>query len=148
MAMAPIVDDPGNPPGLDIVPLSADTVEDMIAVSAAGNEMSPEYASAFLPASVLEAEEVAAFLARVDGEPVATSMLVLTDDVAGVYAVSTVLAHRKKGYGDAVSRAAVREGRARGATVSILQSSAMGRPIHERMGFEMIGRYRVIQPSG
>jgi len=89
---------------------------------------------------VLEAGEVAAFLARVDGEPVATFMLVLTDDVAGVYAMSTVPAHCKTGYGEAVSRTAVGEGRARGATVSILQTSAMGGPVYERMGFEMIGR--------
>ena len=82
-------------------------------------------------------------LALVDGVPVSTSMLVNTPEVAGIYWVATGKAVRKKGYGELVTWHAVREALQHGYNSVILQASAMGESIYQRMGFETICRYQL-----
>lgn len=81
------------------------------------------------------------FLGCVRGEPVATSALVATDEIAGIYFVATKEAHRGKGFGEALTWAAVVGGREFRCVVSILQASKLGRPVYERMGFETPAHY-------
>ncbi len=81
------------------------------------------------------------FLACVDNEPVATSALVATDDTAGIYFVATKEGHRGRGYGEAVTWAAVCGGREFRCTTACLQASEVGRPVYERMGFETPTHY-------
>ena len=63
----------------------------------------------------------------VDDRPVATSMGYTSGGTIGVYNVATLDDARRRGYGAALTRRAVADGAARGATVAILQSSTMGR---------------------
>ncbi len=81
------------------------------------------------------------FLGCVDGEPVATSALVATNGIAGIYFVATKEGSRGKGYGEALTWAAVCGGREFHCTVSCLQASKMGRPVYERMGFATPAHY-------
>lgn len=78
----------------------------------------------------------------VDGEPVARSMSYLTGDVVGVYNVGTVPAARRRGYGWAVTLAAIMSGKDAGATIATLQSSAMALPMYRAHGFRTVFRYR------
>lgn len=75
-------------------------------------------------------------------EPVARSMSFLTGDVVGIYNVGTVPAARRRGYGWAVTLAAIMAGVAAGATVATLQSSAMALPMYRAHGFRTLFRYR------
>jgi predicted acetyltransferase len=68
----------------------------------------------------------------------------LTHGVAGIAWVGTIPECRNRGFGEAVTWAAVREGLRRGACFANLQASPMGRPIYERMGFITPTSYRVM----
>lgn len=58
------------------------------------------------------------YLARLHGEPVATSALTLAAGVAGIFAVSTLEAARGRGIGTAVTLAPLLDARSRGYSVS------------------------------
>ena len=79
------------------------------------------------------------FLATLDGRPVATSLGVLEGDVIGIYNVATLPDSRGRGAGRTVTGAAVADGRARGAVAAVLETSPLGRPVYERMGFLDVG---------
>jgi GNAT superfamily N-acetyltransferase len=81
------------------------------------------------------------FVGRVDGEPVSCSLLSVTGETAGVYNVATPERFRGRGFGEALTWAAIDEGARRGCAAAILQSSEAGYPIYSRMGFVEIGRY-------
>jgi len=104
----------------------------------------PEWlAKQILNVDFIAEQNVHLYLALVDGIPVSTSMLVNTPEVAGIYWVATGKAERQKGYGELVTWHAVREALKQGYSSVILQASAMGEPIYQRMGFETICRYQL-----
>jgi GNAT superfamily N-acetyltransferase len=86
---------------------------------------------------------VTAFVGYLNGEACASSMLIVSGDVAGIYWVGTLAAARGKGFGAAVTAHAAAEGLARGARHVCLQASAMGAPVYERMGFTVARSYAV-----
>jgi len=91
----------------------------------------------------LAAENVRCFTGSVDGKPVATSIVILGDQLAGVYSVATVGDVRRRGYGEAMTAHAVRVGaQENNCLIAYLQASEMGRPIYERMGFRELTTYR------
>ncbi|MGA8303381.1 MAG: GNAT family N-acetyltransferase [Thermoplasmata archaeon] len=75
------------------------------------------------------------------GSPVATSALLTRDGIGGVYFVGTVPEARRRGYGTALTWAAIEAARREGATVCYLQASLMGRGVYERMGFRRVDDY-------
>jgi GNAT superfamily N-acetyltransferase len=87
------------------------------------------------------------YAGAVGGEVVGTSVLVTTGTVAGIYWVGTLEAHRRRGYGEALTWAAVAAGQRAGCTVASLQASAMGRPVYERMGFAQVLAYEHLLPE-
>ena len=89
----------------------------------------------FLSERVLELPQVRLFSGLVDGVVVATSMLIATGGVAGIYWVATLEEHRGLGFGEALTWAAVSGGREFGCRIASLQASKLGRPVYARMGF-------------
>ena len=59
----------------------------------------------------------------------------------GVYGVGTRPEFRRRGVGTALSWAAVNAGREWGCDTVVLQATAAGLPVHERMGFRNVVRY-------
>ena len=100
-----------------------------------------------LSPALLDVEQFSAFLVLVDGEPGATAAAFVTGAVGGVYNVATVPTHRGRGLGAAATWAAVDAGAQAGATRSILQASAEGAPVYERMGYTTPDRYRQFEPG-
>ena len=81
---------------------------------------------------------LASYMAYHEGAPVATSSVFHGAGVAGVYDVATLPSARGKGIGAAVTLAPLLEARARGYRVGVLQSSAMGLRVYERLGFRTV----------
>lgn len=81
------------------------------------------------------------FVGRTDGRVVCTSAVLLAAGVAGVYVVATDERYQRRGYGTAITAAALRAAQAAGMSVGTLQASSAGRPVYERMGFETVARY-------
>ena len=70
----------------------------------------------------LPESQVVAFLARVDGVPAGTGMLIFTDQVAGLYSGSVVPAFRGRGIQHQLIVARVREGLRQGRRVFVSQT--------------------------
>ena len=75
------------------------------------------------------------FLAYQSGIPVATSNLFLAAGVAGIYCVSTLLNARRQGLGAAITLAPLLVARDLGYRIGVLQATAMGLPLYQRLGF-------------
>jgi ribosomal protein S18 acetylase RimI-like enzyme len=75
------------------------------------------------------------FLACLKGRPVASALLFLYKNTGGIYFVSTLPEHRKKGIGLAVTRAAMQFAGQAGAEYCTLQSSTAGLRVYRQAGF-------------
>ena len=92
-------------------------------------------ATAVFRPEMLEMEGLRAFVGYANGQPVACSASYGTDDVIGIYMVATVPAARGRGYGTAITAAAMDGTQAR---LAALQASDMGLPVYEGMGYRVV----------
>lgn len=104
----------------------------------------PEVFASYTDHSGLLAENAAAFVAYLEGEPASIAMTIVSDGVAGIYWVGSLAAARGRGLGRAVTAAAILAGFELGADIASLQASPMGKPIYEAMGFETAFEYRLL----
>lgn len=89
------------------------------------------------------------WIGRVGGTVVATSRINIGAGVAGLYAISTLPAHRGHGYGRAMTIAALRAARSIGYRIGVLQSSDLGYGVYRRLGFRDLFSYGVyVHPGG
>ena len=80
----------------------------------------------------------------IDGAPVARSMAVVHGGLVGVHNVYVPPSSRGRGYGAALTAAAIEAGRAMGATAACLQATSLGFPVYKRMGFERVDDHVVV----
>lgn len=89
------------------------------------------------------------FLGCLEGEDVAVAASLVTDELAGIYNVAVRPDVRRRGFGEAITRAAISAGLARGARHACLGASDMGFPVYQRMGFETQYEYiKLAAPTG
>ncbi len=104
----------------------------------------PEVFAGYTNHAGLLAENVVAFLALLDGEPVGIAMTMVSHGVAGIYWVGSLEQARGKGIGRAVTVAATNAGFELGADVASLQASPMGKPIYLELGYEAAFEYQML----
>lgn len=95
------------------------------------------------PASVLDERGLRAWRVWVgyaNGVPVSTAAAWTGEGFVGIYAVATSRTARGRGYGEALTWAAVGADPSMPAT---LQASSMGEPVYRRMGFETVGTFTI-----
>jgi ribosomal protein S18 acetylase RimI-like enzyme len=76
------------------------------------------------------------FTGRVGGRAVAAAMGYVLDDVVGVFGVATVASARRRGYGSALTRAAMLT---ETGLPAILAPSHEAEGMYRRLGFEPVG---------
>jgi len=81
------------------------------------------------------------FVAYLDGQPAATSEVLLGGRVAGLYGVATKRKFRGRGIGSAISWAAADHARRHGIATMVLQASEAGRRVYSRLGFREFCRF-------
>ncbi len=148
MTIATDVRIPEPPASLVIEPVR--TSEQLVAyrqTAFAGFGFPVQAAHLFLTDRFLQLPHVHLYAGSIEGRVVATSMLVATAGVAGIYWVATIDEYRGQGLGTALTWAAVRGGRELGCPIASLQASDMGRPVYARMGFDHVLSYRHLTPS-
>ena len=118
------------------------TVADHGAVVAESFGMPAEWVRAFATRELVRQPGVELYVGYSDAKAVATSALIASRGVAGVYNVGCVESQRRRGYGEAMTWHAVSRGRAWSCEIASLQASAMGQPVYERMGFRLVTGYR------
>lgn len=143
MALTSLHDLPDRPAGLLVEeilhPEAMATVTDLTVESYG---LPYDIASLTSGPAVLARRDLHWLVLRRDGEAVATAMVFVTGDIAGVFNVGVPARHRRAGLGAAVTWEAVRVGRHLGARVAVLQASEMGEPVYDRMGFRTVTRLR------
>lgn len=117
-------------------------VRDHIAAGSAGFEMPVEWFEAVMGPATLADPAAAIYVGYTDGVPVTAGLGYRTGATIGVYNIATVAAARRRGYGAAMTMRIVDDGAAAGCDVAVLQSSEMGYPVYERLGFRTVVSYR------
>jgi predicted GNAT family acetyltransferase len=82
---------------------------------------------------------------RVDGEAVAAAMGYRTESAMGVFGVTTVTPARRRGYGTAVTRAAMLTAK---GLPAILAPSKEAESMYLRLGFRRVGELSIWSPRG
>jgi GNAT superfamily N-acetyltransferase len=142
MALPAIAEIPPLPDGLEIAVVhDAAGLEVARDLAARGFEMPREFVEVLVAESMLDDPTVVLVTGSVHGVPVSTALVGVTGNTAGIYNVATPPEHRRRGYGEALTWAAVAEGRRLGCDHSTLQASPMGAPIYRRMGYVDLGTY-------
>ncbi len=85
------------------------------------------------------------FVGRTDGRAVACASLCTAGDAAGLYAVAVAEDARRRGYGRAVSLAALQAGADLGHRFGVLQSSQLGFSVYRGIGLTLVCRLQAYE---
>ena len=136
-----VLDDPGDlgarRPGDSLVirELSPAEASRHARLAAAGFEAPEEAFLQLMTPSALAVPGVRCYLGEVGGQAVTTGFGVVLGPHVGIFNIATPPAHRRRGYGAAVTARAVADGLEAGAKWAWLQASEAGYPVYERLGF-------------
>src|SRR3954447_19906999 len=83
------------------------------------------------------------WLARQDGEAVATTVSLHHGGDCSIWWVATVPEARGRGLAPGLIRRALAHGREHGCEVSTLQATKMGQPVYERIGYRGVGAFEM-----
>ena len=133
-------------PGLSIVPVDGgNALRQWIHVASIGFGVREEFEQVwydFFADSIFDTR-FRTYLALLNGKPVGTSQLFLSEGVAGIYNVTCLPEARGQGIGSAITLAPLLEARGLGYRIGILQASTLGYSVYRRLGFQDFGKLSV-----
>jgi ribosomal protein S18 acetylase RimI-like enzyme len=136
-----------QPPELEVIVVSTPAeVEEFEAVSVRGfeDEDATIPPGAIHPPSILGDSRMQMFLGRVDGRPVGAAMGYRTDRAVGVFGVAVVASARRRGYGTALTYAAMLP---EIGMPAVLAPSPEGAPLYMKLGFSRVGELSIWSDS-
>lgn len=136
-------DDLPTHPDLRIVPVvEAKILRQWIHIASIGFRISEEFEKVWYDFFVdaIFHPQFRTYLILLNGKPVGTSQLFLSEGVAGIYNVTCIPEARGHGVGSAITLAPLLEAREMGYRVGILQASKQGYNIYRRLGFQDFGK--------
>jgi hypothetical protein len=145
-APGPVPD--AKPAELEIVVVtSEDEVYELEAVSVRGfgSEDDSIAPGTYHPPGVLEDDAMKMFVGRVAGQTVAAAMGYRTDDVVGVFGVTTVASARRRGYASALTCVAMLP---ETGLPAILAPSREGERMYRQLGFAQVGELSIWSKAG
>jgi GNAT superfamily N-acetyltransferase len=108
---------------------------------------SSEMADACAPTPEYAADpDLGVFVGYHNGRGVTAGQLLRVGPFATVAGVGTLPEFRGKGYGAALTMAALLEGRKRGCVAGALRSGPLSMPLYQRLGFQLVCRHRTYVP--
>jgi len=129
-------------PGLRIVPVvDGNALRQWIHVASIGFRISEKFEKVwydFFVDTVFDGQ-FQTYLALLNGKPVGTSQLFLSEGVAGIYNVTCIPEVRGQGIGSAITLAPLLKARELGYRIGILQASQRGYGVYRRLGFQDFG---------
>ena len=109
----------------------------------------PDVVAEWFGQGLLELPQVRAYVARSSGDPVGMAFIYEHERSLGVFGVGVLEGARRRGIGRAITAFAIREAAsASDADVAWLQPSELGRPVYDRMGFEVVSTWDVWSRRG
>jgi GNAT superfamily N-acetyltransferase len=148
MVLGRRADDDGPPAGVELHRVAsqddADRYWEVAAAAYASIGFPPEVFAFYDNHEGLQADNVAAFLAQLEGRPAGIAMTIVSHEVAGIYWVGCTEEVRGRGLGRTMTATAVNAGFDLGAKTASLQASPMGESLYRQMGFETIFNYRLL----
>lgn len=139
---------PTGETGLEVVRVTTPReLEELEAVSVRGfgKEDDAVEPGALHPPSGLADDAMHMFLGRAEGRPVAAAMSYVLDDAVGVFGVTTVASARRRGYGTAITSAALL---ADTGLPAVLAPSEEAVHMYRRLGFRSVGALRIWSSAG
>ncbi|OAI39907.1 hypothetical protein AYO38_06700 [bacterium SCGC AG-212-C10] len=116
-------------------------IRDFIATAAGGFGSGREVFEVFFEGRDIGPPECAFFVGYLSGARVASAAVTITNGVAGLQNIATLPVYRRRGIGEAMTRAALETGIAAGCDVAALTATPRGYPLYRRMGFADAGSY-------
>ena len=131
-----------SPPGLEFERVDSPALADTFThVMADGFGAPASFYAAYAAPGVWDAPSVRHYLGWYEDEAVATAAAVRLGTMVGIYHVSTVPEFRRRGIGEAITRFALTEAAAEGATIAALQPTTMSFRVYQRLGFRSLFSY-------
>lgn len=127
--------------GLAIREIDAENAHLHLSIASAGFEVPESFFTTLMSPPVFAMPGFHCYVGTVADEPVTTAVGVVDGDHVSVYNVATLPLHRGRGYGAAITAAAVCDGFEAGADFALLQSSDAGFGLYESLGFRTLERW-------
>jgi len=140
--LAPLPDCLPAHPDLRIVPVDNEyALRQWIHIASIGFKISEEFEQVWhdIFVDTISDARFQTYLAVLNGKPVGTSQLFLSEGAAGIYNVTCIPEARGQGIGSAVTLAPLLEARHMGYRIGILQASKEGYNVYRRLGFQDFG---------
>jgi GNAT superfamily N-acetyltransferase len=131
-----------QPNSLTIEPVhDAKRLEALTAIVAEAFGWESEELAAVFRSALLDEPEWYGWVGYEDRAPVAASQLVTRNGIGGLFYVAVLGTHRRKGYGEAITRVAIEAAHGAGCDLITLNASQDGYPIYKRLGFRDVGKH-------
>jgi GNAT superfamily N-acetyltransferase len=142
MVLPSIGEKPALPDGFEVERVvDASGIDTFRDVAARGFEMPHEILERLVTPETVSDPNVVAVIGSVDGVAVSTALACVSGATVGIYNVATPEAYRRRGFGEAITWAAIEAGEGLGGDHAALQASELGAPVYRSMGFVDVGRY-------